>query len=84
MTTSTEGKFRCGSCLQWVGTNYDGGTRAYRRWQGDDGQEHISCVDSNACEDRWDSARQAERFAAAEARTYFPEPDDDDDDEENP
>jgi hypothetical protein len=75
-TTSTEGQERCGSCLQWVGTNYDGDERPYRRWTGDDGRERIFCADSEACERRWEAAKDARRYAAAEARIYFPEPED--------
>jgi len=78
---STEGKHRCGSCLQWVGTNYDGRTRPYRRWQ-DEGGDHVFCSDREACDNRWDDARAAERLAASEARIYDPEPDDDEEEDE--
>lgn len=75
--TSTEGKHVCCSCLQWVGTQYDGEKRPYRVILTADG-ERIFCADTEACERRWQGQKDADRFAAAEARAYFPEPDDDD------
>lgn len=61
---------RCGSCLQY-------GTET-RSFIGTDGQEHTFCIDQDACERRWQGVKEAERFAAAEARIYDPEPGDDD------
>ena len=87
---TVEGKRRCGSCLQWVGTDYDGRERPYKIWTDDDG-DHVFCVDVEACDRRWKGVReaervtdgddvgggQAERFAASEAAVYDPEEDED-------
>lgn len=80
-TTSIEGHHLCGSCIQWVGTAYDGETRPYRRFMTTEGREVIVCADKDACKRRWQRAKDADRVAAAEARTWFPEPADEDEED---
>jgi hypothetical protein len=65
------------SCLQPVGVLFDGRVREYRQFRGDDGEQHTFCADSAACERRWQDVVDSEKFAAAEARIWDPEPGDD-------
>lgn len=77
MAALTEGKHKCGACLQWVGTDDDGhGTtrvRPYTSFIGSDGRLHYHCDDRLACEQRY---KDVDKFAASEAKSWFPEDED--------